>query len=175
MNIWDLYPCQLSAVTPERCSVNINLSVSGTKDAAALASIPCAPSRSQRSSASSTGPFHVYSTSVSFLKMQNIKALWSKAVQFKGYRDTKGSVPACSAPAAAMGSLICSHYTGAGSIPLSLLPFSLLFFPASSRHWASATFFKGFQMVEPCSIRECLSLVFIYSLQDFLNKSSLEK
>lgn len=155
-------------------------SVSGTKDAAALASIPRAPSRSQRSSASSTEPFHVYSTSVSFLKMQNIKALWSKAVQFKGCRDTKGSVTAYSVPAAAVGSLIrvsyaCSCYIGAGSIPPSLLPFSPLFSPASSRHWASAMFFKVFQVVQPCSIRECLSLVFIYPLQDFLNKSSLEK
>lgn len=111
----------------------------GTKAAAALAAMPRAPSRSQRSSTSSTEPFHVSSASVSFLKMQNIKALWSKAVQFKGYTDTKGSVTACSAPAAAMGSLICSHYIGAGSIPPSLLPFSplllsFLFFPASSRH-----------------------------------------
>lgn len=112
---------------PSKVQFNINLSVPGTKDAAALASTPRALSRSQRSSASSTEPFHVYSTSVSFLKMQNIKALWAKAVQFKGYRDTKGSVTACSVPAAAMGSLICSHYIGAGSIPPS---FSLSLFPS---------------------------------------------
>lgn len=82
---------------------------------------PGPPPRHQRG-ASSAEPFHVYFTSVSFLKMQNIKALWSKALQFKGYRHTKGSVTACSVSALAMSELIsafyaCTHCTIAASLP----------------------------------------------------------
>lgn len=85
--------------------------------------------------------------------MQNIKALWSNAVQFKGYRDTKGSVTACSVPAAARGSLICSHYIGAGSIPPSLLPFSPLSFSLPSQGTEQVQYFSSvFKWFNPVAL-----------------------
>lgn len=107
---------------------------------------PTPPTKDQCNS-SSTEPCHVYFTSVSFLKLQNIKAQWSEALYFKGYRRIKGSVIACSVSAGAMSELMGASYPC--SIPAQgAKQWCWQCFSSTTRAWKHRVL-KGFQVVQP--------------------------